>query len=206
MKKLTAILLTALILALPALAATPVVERVEYEGNGFIEIDFERDVSYENPTVTVRDAAGAEYAVTVYERDDDDLTFRAEGLQPGGTYDITVDGIRTGDGAFESITTPITLPEKGVPAIQKIEYDRGDSELDIEFVENVDFSNVVVEVTGADGQAYETRLIETDNDGLEVWVNGLTAGETYIAKVTGVSLRGLNDYLIAAAEFAAVDD
>jgi len=207
MKKLTAILLTALILTLPALAATPVVERVEYEGNGFIEIDFQSDVSYENLTVAVRDAAGTEYAVTVYERDDDDLTFRAEGLTPGETYDIAVSGVRGGySGEFETVTGQITLPEAGVPAIQKVEYDRDDQELDIEFVEKVDFSGVAVEVTDLDGTVYATRVVESDDDSLEVRVEGINPGGSYLARVTGVSLRGLNDFQTVAAEFVARDD
>lgn len=207
MKKLIAILLAALILTIPALAAAPEVERVEYEGNGFIEIDFRNDVSYENLAVAVRDFAGTDYAVTVFERDDDDLTFRADGLQPGETYEITVSGVRSGySGTFETITQQITLPEAGVPAIQTIDYDRGDRELDIEFMENVDFSGVQVEVTDLNGTVYATRVIESDEDSLEVLVEGLTPGDTYLAKVVGVSLRGLNDYQTSSLEFVARDD
>ena len=207
MKKMIAMMTAVLLLTVSALAAAPTAERVEYEGNGFVEIDFVGNVSYENPGVTVRDFTGTDYAVTVYEWDDDDLAFRAEGLTPGETYEITVSGIRGGySGEFGNFTAQITLPEAGVPAIQKIEYDREDRELDIEFVENVDFSGAAVEITDQSGTVYATRVVESDEDGLEVKVEGLVSGNTYLARVSGVSLRGMNDYQTAAAEFVARDD
>ena len=104
------------------------------------------------------------------------------------------------------MTGQITLPEAGVPAIQKIEYDRDDQELDIEFVEKVDFSGVAVEVTDLDGTVYATRVVESDDDSLEVRVEGINPGGSYLARVTGVSLRGLNDFQTGAAEFVARDD
>lgn len=207
MKKLTAILLAAMLLTLPALAAAPEAERIEYEGNGFIEMDFIRDVSYENLSIAVRDFSGAEYPVTVFERDDDDLTFRAENLIPGETYEIIVSGIREGrSGDFGSVTGQISIPEAGIPAVRSIEYDAEDRELDIDFVEKVDFTDLQLEVTDLNGNAYATRIIETDRDGFEAKVDGLTRGESYLARITGVSLSGLNDARTVTAEFVARDD
>lgn len=207
MRKLTAILLAAMILTFPALAAAPEVERIEYEGNGFIEMDFLRDVSYENLIIAVRDFSGTEFPVTVFERDDDDLTFRAENLIPGETYEIIVSGIREGrTGDFSSVTGQISIPEAGLPAVRSIEYDAGDRELDVEFVENVDFSGLLLEVTDLNGEVYETRIIENDRDSFEAKVDGLTRGETYLAKISGVSLSGQNDFRTITAEFIARDD
>jgi len=207
MKKLTAILLAAMLLTFPALAAAPEVERIEYEGNGFIEMDFLRDVSYENLSIAVRDFSGTEYPVTIFERDDDDLTFRAENLTPGGTYEITVSGIREGrTGDFGSVIGQISIPEAGLPAVRSIEYDAGDRELDIEFVENVDFSGLQLEVIDQNGNAFETRIIENDRDSFEAKIDGLTRGESYLAKISGVSLSGQNDFRTITAEFIARDD
>lgn len=207
MKKLIALLLTAMILTVPALAAAPEIEHIEYEGNNFIEIDFRGDVSYDNPVVAVRDFSGTEYAVTVYERDDDDLTFRAENLVPGETYEITISGIRAGrSGEYGTVSGQITVPVADMPAVQRIEYDRGDRELEIEFVQKVDFENLQVEVTDLTGTVYETRIIETDNDSIDLRVDGLTVGETYLAKIAGVSLRDQGVFQSIAAEFVAVDD
>lgn len=207
MRRLTAILLAALLLTLPALAAAPEVERIEYEGNGFIEMDFFRDVSYENLSVKVSDFSGAEYPVTIFERDDDDLTFRAENLAPGETYEIIVSGIREGrTGDFGSVTGQISIPEAGIPAVRSISYDAEDSELDVDFVENVDFTELQLEVTDQSGAVYETRIIEKDRDGFEAKVDGLTPGESYLAKISGVSLSGLNDYRTITADFVALDD
>lgn len=207
MKKLLALLLTAMILTVPALAAVPEIEHIEYEGNNFIEIDFRGDVSYDNPVVAVRDFSGTEYAVTVYERDDDDLTFRAENLVPGETYEITISGIRAGrSGEYGTVSGQITVPAADMPAVQRIEYDRGDRELEIEFVQKVDFENLQVEVTDLTGTVCETRIIETDNDSIDLRVDGLTVGETYLAKISGVSLRDQGVFQSIAADFVAVDD
>lgn len=207
MKKLTAILLAAMLLTLPALAAAPEVKRIEYEGNGFIEMDFIRDVSYENLNIAVRDFSGVEYPVTIFERDDDDLTFRAENLIPGETYEIIVSGIREGrSGDFGSVTGQISIPEAGIPAVRSIEYDAEDRELEIDFVEKVDFTDLQLEVTDPDGNVYATRIIETDRDGFDAKVDGLTRGESYLARITGVSLSGLNDARTVTAEFVARND
>lgn len=207
MKKMIAMILAALILTIPALAAAPEVVKTEYEGNGIVEIDFRQDVSYENLTVTVKDAAGTQYAVTILGRDDDDLTFRAEGLVPGETYDIDVSGVRSGrSGEPGSFSVQVALPEAGVPAIEKVEYDADDRELEIDFLEKVDFSNVTVEITDLNGTVFASRVRESDDDSLEVLAEGLTVGGRYLAKVSGVSLRGLNDFRTATVEFTAVDD
>lgn len=207
MKKVIALLLAVMVLTLTAsaLAETPVVEKVEYEGNGFVEVDFLRDVEYQNLTVTVKDFLGAEYAVTIFERDDDDLAFRAEGLQPGETYEVTIAGVRSGrSGEYETISQQISVPEAGVPAIKSVEYE--DGELEIDFVEAVSFQDVQLEVTDLNGTVYESKITETDRDSLEARVSGLVWGETYLVNVRGVSVRGLDSYMTAAMEFIARDD
>ena len=205
MKKLIAVLLTAVLLSVPALAATPIIEKVNYEGNGFIEIDFQYDVQYLQPAVTVKDFTGTEYATIIYERDDDDLTFRAEGLVSGESYEITVSGIRYGySGAYEAISDVFTLPETGVPAIKKVEYDEG--ELEIEFVEKVSFLNPTLEVTDLNGTVYQSFIAETEGDSIEAYVKGLNFGDTYLLRISGVALRGTDAWLDASAEFVAWDD
>lgn len=208
MKKMISVVLVVLVLCVSAmaLAETPVIEKLEYEGNGYIELDFARDVQYQNLSVTVTNAAGEAFDVTILEQDDDDLTIRADGLQKGQSYTVTVSGIRSGaSGEYETVSAEISLPEEGVPAIQSVEYDREDAELDIEFMERVDYSDLTVEVTDLSGNTYQNRVIESDSDSIELRVDGLTEGETYLVKVSGVSLKGLNNFLTASQEFAAID-
>lgn len=208
MKKTLAMLMAILTLSVSALAEAPTIEKIEYEGNGIIEVDFHRDVTYENLTVEMKDLDGNAYPVTIFVQDDDDLTFRAEELKGNTTYEITISGIRSGmSGDFETVTGQLALPETSVPAIKSVEYDGEDRELDIDFVEAVDYdsANLLVEVSDSTGTTYTTRIIETDSDSLELQVDGLTYGEMYLVKVSGVSLRGQSSFVSASMEFTAVD-
>lgn len=208
MKKTLAMLMAILTLSVSALAEAPTIEKIEYEGNGIIEVDFHRDVTYENLTVEMKDLDGNAYPVTIFVQDDDDLTFRAEELKGNTTYEITISGIRSGmSGDFETVTGQLSLPETSVPAIKSVEYDGEDRELDIDFVEAVDYdsANLLVEVSDSTGTTYTTRIIETDSDSLELQVDGLTYGEMYLVKVSGVSLRGQSSFVSASMEFTAVD-
>lgn len=208
MKKMISVILVALLLTLSAaaFAETPVIEKIEYEGNGYIELDFLHDVEYQSPSVSVTNGSGESFSASILELDDDDMTIRVDGMVKGQNYTVTVTGIRSGrSGEFETIRGEISLPEEGVPAIQSVEYDRKDRELDIDFMERVDYQNLSVEVTDLNGNLYEVELHETDSDSIELWVSGLTEGQTYLVKVSGVSLRGMNSYQTVTQEFVALD-
>lgn len=224
MKKLIAILLAALVMTLsiglaempeaetalietssteiPVAVNSVVVERAVFEGNGFIEIDFYNDVTYEAPAVVVTDAEGVEYPATLFELDKDELTFRAEGLQPTVTYNIAISGVRVGlTDALETVVAEITLPESGVPAINEVDFDAITSELEINFLEPIESQNLLIEVTDLEGVVYETMIAEMDNDSIDAIITGLVAGETYLVKVIGVSLAGQANYMTASMEF-----
>ncbi|MEE1200803.1 MAG: hypothetical protein U0L09_09130 [Christensenellales bacterium] len=224
MKKMIAILLAALVMTLsigfaemPEAETTPietssteipvavnsvVVERAVFEGNGFIEIDFYNDITYEAPAVVVTDAEGVEYPATLFELDNDELTFRAEGLQPAATYNIAISGVRVGlTGALETVDAEITLPEEGVPAINKVDFDAVTSELEIDFLEPVEYQNLLIEVTDLEGVVYEAVITEMENDSIDAITTGLVAGETYLVKIIGVSLAGQANYMTASMEF-----
>ncbi len=206
-KLLTAILLVALFaFAATAVAETPVIEKLEYEGNGYLELDFQRDVEYQNLSVSVKNAANEEFPVTVVEQDDDDLTIRVDNLEKGQSYTVAVSGIRSGaSGEFETVTAEIALPEEGMPAIESVEYDRKDGEVEIDFMEHVEYKDLAVEITDLNGNTYEASVKESDSDSIELRTSGLVDGENYLLKVSGVSLKGLNNYLTVSQEFTAVD-
>ncbi len=206
-KLLTAILLVALFaFAATAVAETPVIEKLEYEGNGYLELDFQRDVEYQNLSVSVKNAANEEFPVTVVEQDNDDLTIRVDNLEKGQSYTVAVSGIRSGaSGEFETVTAEIALPEEGMPAIESVEYDRKDGEVEIDFMEHVEYKDLAVEITDLNGNTYEASVKESDSDSIELRTSGLVDGENYLLKVSGVSLKGLNNYLTVSQEFTAVD-
>ena len=62
--------------AAPTVETSSMIQRTVYEGFGYVEVDFFRDVNYENPAVTVTDATGAAVSATIVQLDDDDLTFQ----------------------------------------------------------------------------------------------------------------------------------
>src|SRR5699024_9405475 len=53
---------------------------------------------------------------------------------------------------------------EGVPAIQTVEYDWKDEELDIDFFERVDYRELKVELTDQSGAVYDVRVLESDSD------------------------------------------
>lgn len=206
MKKGIVVLLALMLMTVSAMAETSIVEKIHYEGRGFIEVEFVRDVRYQDSTVTLKGQDGVEYPATIVEQDEDDLTFYIKDLPGGVTYDVTLSGIldrRSGEAV--TATAQIALPEEGVPAIQTVEYDWKDEELDIDFFERVDYRELKVELTDQSGAVYDVRVLESDSDSLEVRAEGLDYGATYTITVSGVSLYGEDDYRSVSMEFEAVD-
>lgn len=71
-KKLLALVISVMTImatTVPALAATPTIEKTEYEGAGYVEVDFTRNVQYKNAKVSVKDSSGKSYKATIKERD-----------------------------------------------------------------------------------------------------------------------------------------
>lgn len=205
MKKLSAIAIAAvLLLTFAAYAAAPEVFRAEYEGNGRVEIDFRGDVSYNNLTIEAApvQAASADFfadeqplgepaVVTIVELDDDELTFVIADILDDTTYSFTVSGIRQGrSGDYGSITGQFTTPAAGAVVITELEADAEDDEIEIEFLGRVDYENPAVTVTKADGTAVDSRIIERENDGIELRAKGLTRGEEYTVTISGVAQQG----------------
>jgi len=198
MKKLLAIVIAAVLLAIPALAASeffatePAAEpsffRAEYEGNGRVEIEFKRDMSYQNLSVEVLNPFGQPEDVTLIEVDDDDLTFSVADVRDETTYTFTVSGIREGrTGDFGAITGQFTTPGPDDVVITELEGDVEDGEIEIDFLGRVRYDNPAVTVTRADGTALDARITDRENDSIELRVSGLTRGEEYTVTVTGVA-------------------
>ena len=209
MKKMLAMaVLAALVLTVPALAFSAVTDpaaqfRTEYDGNGRVEIDFRGDVMYKNLAVTAADPSGNAQTVTILEADDDDLTFRIENVLPATVYTFTVSGVKLPGGAdYETLSGEVTTPAAGETSIQKVELDDG-SELEIEFAGRVDYSDPAVTVTAADGSALEARIIERDDDSLEVYVAGVARGSEYTVTVSGVGQAGSGVFGTVGRTFTA---
>lgn len=210
MKKLLSMIILAamaLTLSLPALADAPVVEQVKYEGGGFLEIEFDRDVHYENLTVTAVDMFGAATPATVSDWDEDELDIWLEDAQFEMQYTITVSGVRAGrSGSYETLTVDLTVPPESALFINEIDVDLDDREVDVEFIGRVEYDNVAVTVTDENGNPLDVKILERDDDGLELRVKGLEYGKEYEVTVTGAGRAGTGLFKGASAEFVAWDD
>ena len=180
-----------LVSSVAAHAAAPEIERVEYEGFGIVDVEFIRDVQYQNPEITILDAQGNAYTSTIWELDDDELTFSVENLNEGEIYSFTISGVRSGfSGEYASVEGEFAVAAKGEVAIKELDYDRSDRELEIEFQGKVQFENPIVEIMDDLGNSYDAQIREMDRDSMELRVSGLEAGRQYRAVVTGVKPEG----------------
>lgn len=207
MKKMIVMLTAAallLALAVPVLAETPVIKKVEYEGRGYVDVDFRGKVEYSNVSVEVTDANGKAYEATIYELDNDDITFNVANIAEGMDYSFTVSGVRSGfSGEYEAVSDGFRVPAPGETGIKEVDYDDDDRELEVEFTARVRFENPDVIVEDAAGRLYETRIIEQDKNSIEVRVDGLTRGESYTVTVSGVGPADGETTASVSAEFTA---
>ena len=207
MKKWFALLLvtaTLIAAALPAMAASASIKKTEYEGSGYVDVDFRSRVQYKSAKVTVRDSSGKTYKANITEKDGDDLTFKASGISSGKTYTYIISGIRAGSsGSYGSVSgtfkTPGSSSGSGSTAkklsIKSLDYDAGDRELEIEFSAKVQYNNLRVRVTDPTGaKSYTVRILEKDNDSIDIRVSGLRSGQKYTVKVAGVRQGSSGSY------------
>lgn len=207
MKKWIAILLALALLALntmPALAAAAAIKKVEYEGSGYVEVDFKKNVKYKNAKVSVVDSDGKSYKVSIKEKDKDDLTFKVSSIAAGKTYGFVISGVRAGkSGSYGSVKGTFSVPEAKKLAIKELDYDRGDRELEIDFTTKVQYKGLKVQVKDASGKSYSVKIREKDSKGVEVRISGLEKGVTYGVKISGVCVKGSGSYGSVVGSFTA---
>ena len=99
-KRIVSLLLVVLLLtvsAVPALATAPKVKKVEYDGNGVVDVDFTtKNVRYKNAKVVVKDSSGKKLTARIIEKDNDEVSFKATGVKAGKKYTFTISGVRAG--------------------------------------------------------------------------------------------------------------
>ena len=206
-KNMIALLLAALLLVmgnLPALASAPKVQKTDYEGNGVVEVDFiSNRVQYKNAKVVVKNAAGKKLTARILEKDNDDLSFKVTGVQPGTRYTYTISGVRAGkSGSYGAVKGSFKTPA-AVPEIEGVAYDRYDRELEVEFTTRVQFRKLKVVVKDESGKALKVVRLEKGTDDLEVKVKGMTAGKKYTVTVSGVRVKGKGSYVSVSKSFTA---
>lgn len=191
--------------AIPAMAS-PKIKEAEYEGNGRVEVDFGSKVKYKNVKVTVKDSKGAAYTTKINEKDDDDLTFTIKNFKKGLTYTYTIQGIKKkSEKNYGQVTGKIAIPAPAAsPTVKKVDYDREDNELEIEFKTYVQWKNP--KVTISDGKKnYVVKIREKDSDSIELKVKKMTYGKKYTYKISGVRVKDNSTYKTITGTFTAKD-
>ena len=206
-KRIVSMLLAVLLLtlcAMPALAAAPKVKKVEYDGNGVVEVEFTtRNAHYKNAKVTVKDAAGKKLTAKILEKDKDDISFKVTGLKADKKYAFNITGVRAGlTGTYGTVKGSFKTPSNK-PTIKKVKFDAIDDELEIEFATLVQYKNLKVTVKDSHGKKLTIRHIDKDTDGLDLVIHGMVKGKKYTVTVSGVRVKGKGSYISVSKTFTA---
>jgi methionine-rich copper-binding protein CopC len=199
MKKIIAVIIASILLLglIPALADAPAIESIEYEGGGRVEIDFEGNVKYKDLKLRVTDEDGTAYKTAVTSRDGDEIDFRVSGIKAGTTYKVVISGVKQrGTSGYGKVSATFSTPEAAakIPAIEDIEVKSG-GRIEIDFEGRVQYSRLSVKVRDAAGKKYPVRVIEKDNDELDIKVSGLKAGKTYALVIDGIRSKNAGEYV-----------
>lgn len=93
-------------------AAAPVIEDIDYNSRGRVEVDFYGKVQYKKLKVAVKDTSGKKYSVKNVYRDNDEVEFTIKNFKKGKTYKITVSGIRNrGTGSYGKVSRTLKVPK-----------------------------------------------------------------------------------------------
>lgn len=206
-KRIVATLLAILLLtmcAAPALAAAPKIKKIEYEGNGVVEVDFTtRNVRYRNVKVTVKDVDGNSKTTRILEKDNDSIRFKVSGMAADSTYIFTITGVRTGNsGAYGKVTGRFMTPANK-PVITFVKYDPDYEALEVDFAAKVQYKNLKVNIRDDSGKYLFITDLEKDSDELNMDVEGMEVGEIYTVTVSGVRVKGVGKYTKVSKTFVA---
>ena len=206
-KRMIAILLVlvlSVLTAVPALASAPKVKKTEYEGNGVVDVDFSKKVSYKNAKVVVKDPSGQKMSVKIIEKDDDDILFRVSGVKAGTKYKYVISGVRVGkSGSFGKVSGSFKTPSYADVEINYVKYDREDKEIEVDFATKVQYKNLKVTVKDSSGKKVTVKWIDKDDDDLSIKVSGIKSGKKYAVQISGVSVKGKSNYQTVSKAFTA---
>lgn len=210
MKKLFALIMAALMLlgAVPAMADAPQVEKIEYEGNGRVEIEFARDVKYRNFSVKVTDENGKKHSVSVSERDEDSVSLKISGVKAETDYKVVLRGVKArGTSGYGRVRVNFTTPVNPVsaPVVEKVEVKKN-GRIEVDFAGKVQYGNLKVKIKDAEGKAYGVSVVEKDNDEINVKAAGLEAGKEYVLIINGIRAKGAEGYTKIKVPFATGAD
>jgi len=195
------VLLALLLVRIPVDAAASI-KKTEYEGKGKVEVSFKTDVKYKNLKVEVKNKSGKKVKAKILDKDSDDLEFKITNYKPGKKYTFKLKGIcKKGEKKYGTVSGSIKIPSsKGAVKVKDIEYDADDREVNFEFTGRVQWKSPKVTIKKGSTN-YVKRIVEKDNDEIEVVVKKLKRGVTYKYKITGVRKKGSKKYGTVSGTF-----
>ncbi len=188
------------------------VKSVNYDYTGSdddIEIDFSSKIRLKsNAKATVKDSSGKSYKTFIEDKDSDEIDLDVANLKAGKKYTVTITGIRKSNASkYGTLTITFSIPKASTNLVKDVDYDADDREVTFDFRNRVSYKNVKVVITNTSGtKTYKTRVVEKDNDDLTVRVSGLTRGQSYKYKITGVTNTKTKSSKTLSGTFKAIDN
>ncbi len=203
----TAMLTAAAVLfasAVPAMAAAPQIEHVDYKGKGRVEVEFAKDVTYKQVKVTVKDQDGKSYKAIVQDKDSDDITFWIQNFACAKKYTYKIRGIKNKkEGSYANVSGSVRIPAAKTIKIKKICYDASDKEVEFKFKTRVAWKEAKVTLTDENGNKIRAKITDKDSDELELKTGRLKKGESYRYQISGIRNIDAKSYRTLKGSFVA---
>lgn len=184
-----------------------IVKKAKYDRDDReLSIDFKTPVSWKKAKAEITDTSGKVYKARITDKDKDEIEIRISGLKSNSTYNYKISGIRAKDGgSYTTISGKFKVPASTKITIDDIEYDAGDREVSFSFKNKVQWKSPKVTIKNSKGTAIKTRILDKDNDEIEVKAN-LSKGKKYSYSISGIKAKGSSSYKTIKGTFKAVDD
>ena len=184
--------------------AKATIEKTEYEGGGYVDVDFRRDVLWKKAKVTVKDSSGKKYTAKIVKKDHDSIDFYVKNIKAGKTYTYTISGVADWQGkTYGSVSGKFVTPKiSSSVKVKKAKLDWAERELSIDFNKDVYLEDAKVTVKDSSGKAYKAIIMDWDEDDLEVYIPSLKAGKKYTYKVTGIVAAGASNATSVSGTFS----
>ncbi len=212
-KRLVCTLLSVLVFAgvfaaapsvMAASGAKPVIEEIEHKGGGYVEVDFDDDVSYRSLSLRLKDTRGKTYRTQIVKTDDDGIDFRILGFRANRTYKLTIRGVSLeGANNFTNVKGRFRIAKGASRArIEDIEY-KGNGRVEVDFEDDISYyGKLRVIVKDTTGKSYRTTVTKSDDDEINFRVRSFRPGRQYRFTIKGICQAGAGKNVSVSGSFA----
>lgn len=193
------LILAGLLTGLQAFAA-PSIEETEYKSGGIVEVEFHGKVQYKGVKATVKDPNGKAYTAKITKKDNDELTFKVSGIQPGTRYTYQISGIRKkGEKTYSTVSGSFAVPVARAPQIESVEYKK--KRIEVEFKGKVQYKNLKATLKDASGKKYTAKISKKEDDELTIKTSSLPGGTAFTLTLSGIRAKGDGGYTALTGSF-----